>query len=165
MQLDLLTYMRIAEEILQFVGKRETSKVRQRFYSTLTGVTQTSFRSIYFTLAITISVHPYILGIIPETWGKVLVGRSLSLKVICVENIMAAKEQVENRLKFKSEDLTHHTLTTSEIPSLVLRINCERKPKAIIVMEHRNFGYQSQYVKDNWREMILVIVSIQPHSV
>lgn len=90
-------------------------------------------------LALTMNVHPYALGIVPENKGRVYVPDGVIVKTRTVGNILA---YAENKGSHVLLDLQGGE--TREVPRLIhsLQIVKPEKIRAVIVCEHRSMSSQ-----------------------
>ena len=124
-------------------------------------------------LCLTLKIHPYSLLLDVEQTGRMSVGEDVKLSLYVIHNLARASETFNsagrrlagteavhadkeccNRLSLSSE-------TPHVIPSKVYGIAkySTSSIKAVLVVEHRNVGVQSNWFRANMKNVLMVMVS------
>jgi hypothetical protein len=89
-------------------------------------------------ISLTLKLQPYVFGVVPDTEGRVLVPAMFTLKLDVVSNIF-------DFLNEKPDSVRTNTLPTGravDLPTLIHKLSvssqCNVKPRAVLVTEHRN---------------------------
>ena len=101
----------------------------------------------------------------PGFSGRIFVGSQLTLSVLEIDNIFKASKfyhessTVHHKKSIDRKNLTKVGLVTgTEIPSMTVKINLSREPRAVIMSERRNTSMGSTWLGTNLKNVILVMV-------
>ena len=132
-------------------------------------MTMAQTRRILYDLALTVEVHPMALGVIPESNGQVTLPEQIKIEATVVTDIIRYHQEDTKEGEFVGRRVFEPS-QTADIPPLVrdLRIvgkgkKGKAKPRAVVVVEHRNLKMVLTHHDFADGKIILIMVS-RAHS-
>ncbi|KAG8531270.1 uncharacterized protein KY384_004628 [Bacidia gigantensis] len=132
----------VAEGVVDLIARDQAAMSHLFQYKQLTSdprLSAAQVKKTYLDLALTIGVHPWALGVIPENNGKVHLPKRLTIEYTVVKNIIrwsrgSEQSTFEKRTRLEDDQ-------TLEIPPLIKDLTVVKgkgtKPVAVIVVEHQ----------------------------
>ena len=123
-------------------------------------MTMAQTRRILYDLALTIEVHPIALGVIPESNGQVTMPELVRIEATIVTDIIRYHQQDTKVGDFTGKRVFEPS-QTAYIPPLLrdLRVVGKGKPRAVVVVEHRNLKMVLTQHDFAVSKVILIMVS------
>lgn len=128
-------------------------------------VTMAQTRRILYDLALTVEVHPIALGVIPESNGQVTMPERVRIDATIVTDIIRYHQEDTKEGDFTGRRIFQPSQTT-DIPPLLRDLKVvgkgkqgKAKPKAVVVVEHRNLKMVLTHHDFADGKIILIMVS------
>ena len=122
-------------------------------------------RRILYDLALTIDVHPIALGVIPESNGQVTMPDQVAIHATIVTDIIRYHQQDTREKDFTGRRVFEPS-QTAHIPPLLRDLKIvgkgkqgKTKPRAVVVVEHRNLKMVLTHHDFADGKIILIMVS------
>ena len=167
-------YVKILVQLMGIVDMQEHEKLRVLHYALAMRTAQ--LNRYILDIALTVDLHPALLGLETEEQGRFFVGGGLSFRVRYCQNLfrsgMEAKHMRTEEGYLTKEAIMNRricqvaTYPANEqhiIPQRVMMIQTDRcAVAAVIVVEHRNVAEALQYWRDDLADCLVVMVIIPP---
>ena len=154
-------FMVIICHIVRLVDRQEHEKLRATHFSL--GIPTAQLKKWITDIALTINMHPATFGFESESDGVLFVGADVRLRIYRAVNLFLYAAHVkETRPDPKSKGtLEAVTLKTDNlIPLRIIRMDkCVAKIRVVLVIEHRNLGKGLQWMQDNLKDAVIVMVT------
>ena len=149
--------------MLQHVGTCEHVKFRQAGYAKSLSMSQPNLRDFVNNIAVTAGLHPWSLGLEPETDGKVYLNPTTTVKLWIVENLFkfAAKRQSDGFRNAIGSIKPRPISNTEPIPTRIMQLKVTKglsTLRAVVIIEHKNIGLAAHWVQENMENVIIIIV-------
>ena len=138
----------------------EDTQVMSRFlqYQEAGKMTAAQARTALHELALTIDVHEWTLGVVPQASGEIYLPHGRWIQGWRVTDILRYHRTEKPDMKYR-EKFTLAEKSTSPIEPLVERLQVQGKaPAAVIVVEHRNIKPGMTTLGSKWDDTIVVMV-------
>ena len=138
----------------------EDNQVMSRFlqYQEADKMTAAQARTALHELALTIGVHEWTLGVVPQASGEVYIPAGRALVCDRVTDILRYHRTDKPDAKYRKR-FTLNEKSTSPIEPLIVKLEIRGKaPAAVIVVEHRNIKPGMTTLGSKWDDTIVIMV-------
>lgn len=128
-------------------------------------MSQPNLRNLVFNIAVTAGLHPWSLGLEPETDGIVYLNPTTTIKLWIVDNVFkfAAKIQSDGFKNALASIKPRSVRNTEPIPTRIMQLRVTRGMaalRAVVVVEHKNIGLAVHWVQENLENVMIIIVRL-----
>ena len=150
------------ERLTKNIAKSQETMLRFMQYQEAVKMTAAQSSSAVHELALTIGVHEWTLGVIPQATGEVFLPKKMSIKCIQVTNILGYHRGDKPDPAFE-ETITLQPAQEHPIKPLIKSLKFEGQcPTAVIVVEHRNIKKHVPCLDEDQDKYILVMTAGYP---
>ena len=154
----------VCERLTKNLAKSQETMLRFMQYQEAVEMTAAQSRNALHELALTIGVHEWTLGVIPQATGEVFLPKKMSIKCIEVTNILGYHRGDQPDPAFE-QTVTLKPSREHPIKPLIKSLTFEgRLPTAVVVVEHRNLKKHVPCLDENQDDYILVMTAGYPSA-
>jgi DNA topoisomerase VI subunit A len=153
--------------LTQTIGNRQSVQFRQVYYTAVEHLSRNQTKNLVEEIALNCNLHPTSLGIEAEADGLLWHGEHLQLKLCRIDNVfITAKQKAESQFRKKFK-IYRPGISGHPVPSQLLDLSVDSavqgsgtRARAVIVVEHENIGIAMQAMKDTFKDVIVLMVSL-----
>ena len=133
-------------------------------------MSQPNLKNLVNNIAVTAGLHPWSLGLEPETDGKIYLNPTTRIRLWIVDNLFkfAGKRHADGFENALGSIKPRGISNTEPIPTRIMQLRVTKglsTLRAVVVIEHRNIGLAVHWVQENLANVIIIIVCLLPHHV
>lgn len=154
----------VHKRVTNNIAKSQETMQRFMQYQEAVDMTPAQARNALHELALTIGVHEWTLGVIPQSSGDVFLPKRMNIKCVQITDILGYHRGDQPDPSFE-KIVTLTQAMEHRIKPLIKSLKFEgRVPTAVIVVEHRNLKKGVRCLGENQEEIVLIMTGGYPST-